>query len=373
VYNTLNMAPGTTGIVSTYPHKGFQPAIGDVYYISYQYGKTDFSPQLYRDLKTIQTNFGPANPSYPLSLGASLALLNGAVIVGLEQVLPNPGQSQASDATYTAAIDTLRKPISGTINADIITPLATDPTIFTYLNQHCVFMSSPRQAAERTGVVGVAVGTTPLGVGVIAQGLSSELMMVIFPDSFVITTTDANGNSVEQLVDGSFAAAALAGSTCNPAIDVATPITRRHILGFTSLGTILDPTVANQVAVSGVTIIEQVTSGMRVRQGLTTNLTSVITRTPSVTLTIQYVQQTMRNTLDPFIGNKLVNQTLININNQVTGMFGQLIDRQIVQSVSGISVTTSPTDPTIVLVEAIYVPVFPLEYIVATLQIRVSM
>ena len=372
VYNTLNMAPGTTGVISTYPHKGFQPAIGDVYYISYQYGKTDLSPQLFRDLKTIQTNFGPPTPGYPLSLGASLALLNGAVIVGLEQVLPPPGQSQASDATFTAAIDTLRKPISGTINADIITPLTTDPSVFTYLNQHCVFMSSPRQASERTGVVGVAVGTTPLGVSAIAQGLSSELMMVMFPDSFVVTVTDNLGNSVEQLVDSSFCAAALAGSTCNPAIDVATPITRRGVLGFTSLGTILDPTTENQVAVSGVTIIEQVTTGLRVRHGLTTNLASVITRTPSVTLTIQYVQQTMRATLDPFIGNKLVNQTVININNRVTGMFGQLIDRQIVQSVTGISVAPSPTDPTIVTVEAIYVPVFPLEYIVATLQIKVS-
>jgi len=53
-------------------------------------------------------------------------------------------------------------------------------------------------------------------------------------------------------------------------------------------------------------------------------------------------------------------------------MFGQLIDALIVQSVSGISVSASTLDPTIVLVEAIYVPVFPLEYISATLQIRVS-
>jgi hypothetical protein len=372
VYNTLNMAAGTTGVLSTYPHKGFQPAIGDVYYISYQYGKTDLAPALFRDLKTIQMNFGTPTPDNPLSLAASLALLNGAVIVGLEQVLRVPGQSQASDASYTAAIDVLRSPISGTINADIITPLTTDPVVFTYLNQHCIFMSSPRQEGERMGVVGVAVGTTALGVSAIAQGLSSELMIVVYPDSYVVTVTDTAGNTTEQLIDGSFCSAAVSGSTCNPAIDVATPLTRRQILGFTSLGTILDPTVANQVAVAGVTIIEQVTTGLRIRQGLTTRLDTVITRTPSVTLTIQYVQQTMRNTLDPFIGNKLVNQTVTNINNQVTGMFGQLIDRQIVQSVSGISVSVSPTDPTIVLVEAIYVPVFPLEYIVATLQITVS-
>jgi hypothetical protein len=222
------------------------------------------------------------------------------------------------------------------------------------------------------GVVGVAVGTTSTGVASIAQGLSSELMMVVYPDSFIVTVTDTVGNSTEQLIDGSFCAAAVAGSTCNPSIDVATPLTRRQIQGFTSLGTVLDPTVANQVAVSGVTVIEQVTAGMRIRQGLTTRLDSVITRTPSVTLTIQYVQETLRATLDPFIGSKQTNSTLSNINNQVTGMFGTLIDKQIVQSVSGLSVSVSPTDPTIVLVEAIYVPVFPLEYIVASLQIRTS-
>ena len=372
VYNTINMTPGTTGVVSTFPHKGVQPAIGDVYYISYQYGKTNFSPALFRDRKTIQTNVGPPVPAYPLSLAASLSLLNGAVIVGLEQVLPATGQSQASDATFTAAIDALRKPISGTVKADVITPLTTDPTVMTYLNQHCIFMSSPRQEGERTGVVGVAVGTTPTGVGAIAQGLASELMMVVYPDSFVITITDAVGNSTEQLIDGSYCAAALAGSTCNPSIDVATPITRRQILGFTSLGTVLDPTVANQVAVSGVTIIEQVKTGLRVRHGLTTRLDTVITRTPSVTLTIQFVQQTMRAELDPFIGAKQLSSTLQNINNQVTGMFGTLIDKQIVASVSGISVAVSPTDPTIITTETIYVPVFPIEYVVCALQIRTS-
>lgn len=372
VFNTLNMAIGTTGVVSTFPHKGFQPSIGDVYYISYQYEKTDLSPQLYRDLKTIQSNFGPPTPTNALSLAASLALLNGAVIVALEQVLRSPGGSQAPTSAYTAAITTLRSQIAGTVSPDTITPLATDPTIFTFLNQHCVFMSSPRQEGERTGWIGTAVGTTPLGVAAIAQGLSSELMVVSYPDSFVINITDSLGNVTQQLVDGSFAAAALAGSTCNPAIDVASPITRRQILGFNSLGRILDPTDANQVAVSGVSIIEQVTSGLRVRHGLTTRLDTVITRTPSVTLTIQYIQQTMRATLDPYIGSKLTNATLKAIETQITGMFGNLIDRQIVQSVSGISVATDTTDPTIVRVEAIYVPVFPLEYIVATLQIRVS-
>ncbi len=372
VYNTLNMNPGDTGIVSTYPHNGVAPAIGDFYYISYQYGKTDLSPQLYRDLKTIQMNFGPPTPAYPLSLGASLVLLNGAVIVGLSQVIPPTGQTQATTAAYTAAIDVLRSVIAGSVKPDIITPLTTDPAVMSYLNQHCIFMSSPRQEGERTGVVGTAVGTTPLGCQAIAQGLASELMVVVYPDSYVITITDSLGNSVQQLVDGSFCAAAVCGASCNPSLDVATPWTRRQVLGFTSLGRVLDPTDANATAVSGVSIIEQVPAGLRIRQGLTTNVSTVITRTPSVTLTIQYVQQTMRTVLDPYIGNKLTGATIQAIQNKITGMFGQLIDQQIVQSVSGISVATDPNDPTILTAEAVYVPVFPLEYIVATLQITVS-
>lgn len=372
VYNTLNMNPGDTGIVSTYPHNGVAPAIGDFYYISYQYGKTDLSPQLYRDLKTIQINFGAPTPSFPLSLGASLALLNGAVIVGLSQVLPAAGQTQAPVSAYTAAIDVLRSVIAGSIKPDIITPLTTDPSVMSYLNQHCIFMSSPRQEGERMGVVGTAVGTTPLGCQAIAQGLSSELMVVVYPDSYVITITDSLGNSIQQLVDGSFCAAAVCGASCNPSLDVATPWTRRQVLGFTSLGRVLDPTDANATAVSGVSVIEQVPAGLRIRQGLTTNVSTVITRTPSVTLTIQYVQQTMRTVLDPYIGNKLTGATIQAIQNQITGMFGQLIDQQIVQSVSGISVATDPNDPTILTAEAVYVPVFPLEYIVATLQITVS-
>jgi len=373
VYNTNSMNPGTTALLSTYRHKGAEPQVGDVYYVSYDFAKTNLATALFRDLKTIQTNFGTPTPDNPLSLGAYLALLNGAVIVGLKQVVRATGSSQGSVGSFTAAIDEQRKPISGNIKPDVITPLATDPQIFSYLNQHCVFMSAPRQEGERTGIIGTAVGTTPLGVAAIAKGLASELMVMVYPDAFVISVTDSLGNTFTQLVDGSFCAAALAGSTCNPSIDVASPFTRRQILGFTSLGRILDPTDANQVAVAGVSVIEQVDTGMRVRHGLTTRTDTVITRTPSVTLTIQFVQQTLRRVLDPFIGQKFTGAILKAVQSQVTGTFGQLIDQQIVAQVAAINVAVDPNDPTIMRLEAVYVPVFPLEYIVATLQIRVSM
>lgn len=186
----------------------------------------------------------------------------------------------------------------------------------------------------------------------------------------MLSVTDAEGTSFDQLVDGSFMAASIAGTTCNPAIDVATPLTRRQVFGFKQVGRILEPTEANQIAVAGVSLIEQVDAGLRIRHGLTTRVDNVLTRTPSVTLTVHYVQQTMRRVLDPFIGQKFSGAILKQAESIMTAAFGSLIEEQIVGKVAGISITVDEEDPTIMRAEAVYVPVFPLEYIVASLGIR---
>jgi hypothetical protein len=371
VFNTTNVGTDSTAILSTYSRSGTEPQIGDVYYVSYDYAKTDLTTGLYRDLKKIQSNFGLPTPSNPLSLGARLAMLNGSVLVGLKQVVRATNSSQASVAAYTEAIDEQRKPITGNVKPDVITPLVTDPQVFAFLNQHCVFMSAPRQEGERIGVVGPAAGTSSLGVQSISKALLSEMMVVAYPDVYVISIVDEQGNSIDQVVDGSFMAAALAGASCNPSVDVATPWTRRNIQGFKRIGRVLDPTEANQIAVAGVTVMEQVDTGIRVRHGLTTRMDTVITRTPSVTLIIHHVQQSMREVLDPFIGQKFSSSLLKSAEGVVTGLFGNMISQQIVANVAGISATVDENDPTIMRTESIYVPVFPLEYILSSLQIRI--
>jgi len=370
VSNAVNTNVDTTAFLRTYKRTGNEPRTGDVYYVSYLYGKTTYETGLYQDLKKIQTNFGPPNPDNPISLAARLAILNGAVIVGLKQVLRDQS-GQVTSGAYIQAIDDLRKPITGNIKPDIIAPLSTDANVFAYLNQHCIFMSSPRQEGERMGVVGTAIGTTPTGVQAIARGLQSELMVVTYPDSFVITIQDDVGNLTDRLVDGTYVAAAIAGSTCSPAVDVATPWTRRQILGFKSIGRRLDPTESNQVAVNGVTIMEQLDTGLRIRHGLTTRTETVVTRTPSVQMTIQYVQQVMRAVLDPYIGQKFTTSIPKQVEQSMSAGFQNLINGQIVTKVAGITASVDPNDPTVLRTEAIYVPVFPLEYIVATMSIRI--
>jgi hypothetical protein len=119
------------------------------------------------------------------------------------------------------------------------------------------------------------------------------------------------------------------------------------------------------------TVIEQVEGSLRVRHGLTTNTTNVITRTPSVVLTMQYVQQVLRKSLDPFIGQKFTSDIPRQVEQAATAVFQQLINAKIVSSVGGIAASVDENDPTILRLEAAYVPVFPLEWIVASLQIRI--
>lgn len=368
LYNTVNMNPETSAVVQTFARAGSEPAVGSVYYISYEYNKSDYSPQLFREIKKIQQAFGPATPDYPLSLGARIAILNGAVLVGLKQV----PQSQNLTQGYLTAIDDLRKPIGESVLPDMIAPLTGDPVVLAYLSNHCVVMSSPQQKAERTAAVGVSAGTSPLGAAAIAQGLSSELIVMSYPDSFVVSVADDLGNTTLQLADGTYMAAAIAGIGCNPSLDVATPLTHRSISGFQRLGRVLDPTEANQVAVSGVSVIEQVPSGLRVRHGLTTNVTNVITRTPSVTWTIHYVQQLHRQVCDPYIGQKLTGSLIKSIESDMVGMFNQIIGPNgIVQKVISIEVAADENDPTVLRTGCTYIPVFPLEYIVSEFAVRV--
>lgn len=370
VFNTNNMGVDTTALLTTFDRSGNEPTIGDVYNISYNFAKTDLSTKLFRDLRTIQANFGPPTPEFPLSLAARLALLNGAVLLGLKQVTRSSDSSQAPASAFIEAIDEQRRPIEGTVKPDVIVPLSTSSDVYSFLNQHCVFMGSPRQEGERIGLIGAAAGTTPLGIRAIATGLQSELIIANYPDLYVVAVTDNSGNSIDQVVDGTFMAAAMAGASCNPAVDVATPWTRREILGFRRLGRNLDPTEANQVAVSGVSVVEAANSGLRIRHGLTTRLDTVITRTPSVITTIHHVQQSIRRVLDPFIGQKFTGSLIKAVESTLTGMFSTLIDQKIVTAISGINIFVDNADPTILRVEAIYVPVFPLEYIVTRLQIR---
>ena len=163
-------------------------------------------------------------------------------------------------------------------------------------------------------------------------------------------------------MDGTFYAAAVSGAVVSPSVDVATPYTRRRLQGFTSIPRVLDPVTANQTAVAGVTLIDDLGNGfLRIRQGLTTNMSSILTRLPSVTQIADFVQQQSRAALDQFVGTKFLSTRTNEVNVTMTSLFKQLVQAEIVGAFTGISSNIDPNDPTILQFEAYYQPIFPLE------------
>lgn len=374
VANTFGASAGDTGIVTTYERGGIEPANGDIYYVTYVYTKQDFSTQFYSKMSTIEKAFGSATPNNPVSLATYLAILNGAVVVGIKQVQRAEGENQASIPTYRDAITELEGVLPGQVQPDIITLMRGDSTdLYTFLKKSCEIQSSIRYRAERTAIIGTTAGTTPAGAMILAQTLGSTRVRLVYPDMATLNIQDALGNIKEYLVDGPCLAAALAGSIVSPNVDVATPWTGRRLVGFTQLARQLDAVQANQVATKGVTILQDQPPFIKVRHGLTTDMTNILTKLPTIVMIADEVQRQARSVLEVFIGLKFLPGILSQIEGRLSMMMKALVSAQIITAYTGIKANISADDPTVAEVEAFYSPVFPLLYILLQFHLRSSL
>jgi len=370
VTDTVGVGVDDTATVQTFDPSGLEPAIGDFYYITYNFMKQDYSTRLYQQFKTVEANFGPLSAENRVTLASYLAIQNGAVLVGIKQVLKVANTNQASAQSFNAAISDLATPLPGNIRPNVLLPLSTDTSVYSFLMQHCETQSNIRNQSERTGIIGFASGTSPTNAQTIAKSLLSNRISAVYPDSAVVTLTNELGENFEVLVDGTFLAAAVGGAVVSPAVDVATPWTRRLVQGFTRLPRILDPIASNQTAVAGITLLEDLDPIIRIRQGLTTDMSNVLTRLPTVTQIADYVQQQSRTVLDSFVGTKFLSSRTNEVEVSMTALFRQLVQAEIVGAFTGIAGEVSVDDPTVMRVESYYQPIFPLLYILLTFNLR---
>lgn len=379
VSNTRGITVGDTAVLSTFEKGGSQPSVGDVYYVSYEYAKQTFTSAIYTKMSSIVAAYGANTPENPLTLASYLSILNGAVLVAVRQVQKDVDADEdgtnesASDAAFMAAIDQVGGVLPGGAYPDIIVPLKGDSlALFQYIALHCDVQSSMRYRAERTSICGVSAGTSPKSVGNTAQAVKRPRFRLAYPDIYTLSLSNAVGKVETFLVDGAYMAAAIAGSRVAPTIDVATPWTNGRILGFDSVARTLDGVQQNQIAVRGVTVMEQNASVIRIRQGLTTDMTNVLTKIPTVTTIADEVQVQSRSALDRFIGKKFVEGITSQIEGQLSNTMKQLKGAQIIAAYQGIGAKVADDDATTAEVTAAYQPVFPLLYIVITFNLRAS-
>jgi hypothetical protein len=373
VTNTSGVIVGDTGLVDTFRRSGNEPAIGDLYYVSYSYTKQDFSAQIYTKISAIEAAFGVIHPDNPLSLAAYLMMTNGAVTVAIKQVTKDEGLTTASTTKYRDAVDSLATPFRGGLYPSIIVPLKGNSLeFFQYLAQHCDIQSSIRYHAERTAICGFQPSVSPTEAGRYATQISNTRLRLVYPDSVTLSLTDTLGVTTTYLVEGFYQAAALAGFVTSPTVDVATPWDRKRLYGFQELGRKLNTVQQSQIAQQGCTLISEDTNGLYVLQGLTTDMTNVLTRIPTVIQVVDEVQQQARAALDKYVGMKFLPGILTKIEGTLASLLKKLINQQIITTYTDPVAQISPDDPTVAEVSAGFVPVFPLLYIVVTFQVRAS-
>jgi hypothetical protein len=374
ITETNGVTAGNTANLTTYNKSGLEPDVGDFYFLTVDYAKTEFPITTYTRIRDVVDAIGDVNIDNRLSLAAQLAFSNGAIALALAQVTRDSSGVDASPQAYLDVLSQVESPLQDSgLKPDIITVTTTDQSVINEVRLHVEKMSTIRNKTERTGVFGFAVGTTPEQAQQFARNMKSERMVGLYPDGAVIGLIDELGNVNEAVVDGSFLASAFTGLAVNPTFDVATPLTHKTITGFRRLVSQLDSVTMNQTAVAGLTILEDLVPNLLIRHALTTNMSTVLTREPTVIYIKDFVQQQIRAALSPFIGIKFLPTVLQDVETSVDNLLNQLVNLQIITDFQGTSAVQDENDPTIMRVETFYSPVFPVNWIVVQLNLRVRL
>lgn len=373
VSNTLDTAIGDNALVETFYRIGKEPTIGQTYYIDFTRDRSSFNTRTFTNLADVVRTYGDISLENTLSMGAFLAFSNGATALACKQIQLDTGVVEPSEDQMVTALQAIEGEIVPGLSPSVIVPLMPASTaLLSAISNHCDVQSSLRYRSERRSVLGCAVGTQPRDAQALAQATGNSRVCLIYPDIANIRFTDSQGVAQSYFVGGEMIAVAVAMATSNPAIDSATPWTNRTVNGFTDLGRILDDVDANATANAGITVLKQTPQGIQVRHGLTTNMTSVLTKTPTVVQIADDVHLRVRNLCNRYIGTKFVPNTISQIEGRVNGLFKQLVRDQIISTYTGLTVNTDPNDPTGLLVDVFYKPVFPLLYIQFTFTVQGS-
>lgn len=361
-----------TVIVRTYNRSGNEPSIGDAYYVSFDRLKTSYRRQFFVTMSEVIREYGPIDPNNPIVVAANLMFLNGARAVAIKQIQKAAGQTDATVQAYINGINDFDEPLPNGLRPSLIQPLTTNSEVQNHLRFSNATQSNLRYRNERTSIIGFATGTTPDQVIQRVKAIKSEKITAVYPDSGILAIEDAFGNEVEYIFDGAFIAAALAGRDSSPVNDIATSLTKKSIVGFRRLNRSLDNVTASLVANSGCTVLEDRNNAIRIMFYLTTDLSTPLTRNPRIVEVKHFIQQGMRNVLDRYIGVKNLPRVIPQVTGTVNSYFRSLKQANIIADYKPANVSQNTTDPSTLDVEVFYSPVFPVNWIVVTLNLRSS-
>ena len=377
VTTTFNSTAGDTVVVSTFNMSGNTPNVGEYYYASFTTSKSasDYALKIFTKPSDAYALYGQPTTINRVSLGIQLMALNGCQTFGVIQVPVQTDTNYASSSDYIAALQQLTKSLpNSTRKADVVVPLSNDPSVHQALSRQLITQAGPRQKGEAIGFVGYSQFTSAAQASNNAVSLSnSRIIAIANAAAGIMITNPTTGLAVEYVVDGPFMAAALAGLNCNPSNDVATTLTLQNLVGFSRLLVTYDDPTMDSMAAAGLTVLLSNNGALQVRHYKTTDPSNDLTSEPTSITIADYVAQQFRLDLKQFIGRKLVDSLVTDIQTVCNARLASLVNNVIISGYENLNVEVNPDDPTEVDVTVTYKPIFSLLWASVTFNVQTSL
>jgi hypothetical protein len=360
------------------------PKLGETYYIVYNADPelSQFEPKLSFTPDDINTFYGPDiqeletdTPVNPVSLGARIALEEGAPFVYTLQVKPD-ASGNVGATEYQAALDNYARFIN---DAWRIVPMDLSAEINSAIENHVNQYSTPEERLERTTMFGAYYATAPTVfagdtgvlkvIGDYAASIANERVSVVYPD--VASKKLSIGSYVN--LGAQYIAAAIAGAEST--LNIQQSRTRMTLSSFYELkGVRMTRTEKNQLAAKGVWILEQANgagTAVSIRHQLTTDMTSVQTRESSIIAIKDFVAKYYRQILEPYIGKyNITPEVVTRIEATLKGGKNQLIRWGIINDGTVGNILQDENNPDTLLITASVQPPYPCNAIDVTLLLE---
>lgn len=339
-----------------------RPLDTTVYYVDYESPKVaaDFKPVTYFSLSQVSAAYGDPSNDNTLSLGAQGAFGNGCSIVVCRQL--DPEYSVLSAEMTAALLDMEAQEI------DVLVPMESDTTLWGLYLTHVSKMSSKLERKERRVILGVdetsarlpitgsGSWTTLMASFVSGSGLEPKRVEVINPGYALVTVKDQ-----QITVDGTYAAACLAGLKCNPVYDTATPMTRKALSTIDSL---LFPDLLrsekNILTGLGVTVLEHRGAIVTVRRSITADASSVASQEPSIVFSFDQLSSELREALENrFVGTKITGGTKAAVEAATTTFLLRYVQDELIASFRNVRAEQNSVEPRQYDISFEALPIFP--------------
>ena len=327
-------------------------------YVTYRTNKVtaDYVPTYYSSLNDMASAFGIEDDvTGTLMLGARLAVQNGSSVILAVQLNSADG---AELVQFQKAIDKLQ-----TVDCNYIVPMTGNTSIFSYVKAHVDNMSSQIERRNRKAFLGLVGSWTISDIQNIAGGLNDSRIALVYPPSVqMFVGSEPTATSVGSME----LAAAIAGLRCNPNYDVAEPMLKKTLVGFSQITDNLTRAQKNSLASSGVMIVDSEGGVPFIRDGLTTNVSTIDSAEFTITDILDYVAQvTQQVTERMYVGTKLTNTTPTQISATVRTLLQQMTQQpqQVLNGFGTISSVQNSNVPTEIDVTFTVNPVRTTKYI----------